>query len=131
VARGTRWSSATQCHGLAGSAELLLDFYQALSDPAYLAEAHSIGRLLEAYATERDGLLVWPSEMPFVYSPDYMVGFAGVAVALLRLADPERRPHQLSRRGFRHTPGAAASPPAFAHARQADRAAAGAPRALA
>jgi hypothetical protein len=100
VARGSRWTSATQCHGLTGSIEFLLDIYQATGDHAYLNEARSLARLLRAFATERDGLLVWPSESPHVYSPDYMVGYAGVAVCLLRLADPERRPHQLSRRGF-------------------------------
>lgn len=37
-----------------------------------------------------------------VFTPDYMVGYAGVALCLLRLSDPERQPHQLSLRGFRH-----------------------------
>jgi lantibiotic modifying enzyme len=104
VARGSRWTSATQCHGLAGSIEFLLDVYQATADRAYLIEARSLARILEAFATERDGLLVWPSESPHVYSPDYMVGYAGVGVCLLRLADPDRHPHQLSRRGFQYRP---------------------------
>jgi hypothetical protein len=56
---------------------------------------------LEAFAQEQDGVLAWPSDSPHVYSPDYMTGYAGVAVCLLRLSDPERLPHQLSREGFR------------------------------
>jgi hypothetical protein len=60
--------------------------------------------LLEAFASEQDGLLLFPSESPGTFSPDYMVGYAGIAMCLLRLSDPER-PHQLSRRGFRPQPG--------------------------
>ena len=102
VARGARWIGPTQCHGLAGNIEFLLDMFQATGDRAYWAEAGSLARLLEAFAVERDGLLVWPSESPGMYTPDYMVGYAGVAMCLLRLSDPHHRHHQLSRRGFRY-----------------------------
>lgn len=102
VARAARWINATQCHGLSGNIEFLLDMYRATAEPAYLSEAQSLARLLEAFATEREGLLVWPSEPPWVYSPDYMVGYAGVAVCLLRLAEPELRPSQLTCAGFRY-----------------------------
>lgn len=101
VARGTRCASPTQCHGLAGNIEFLLDIYQATSDRAYLAEARSLARLMEAFASEQDGLLVFSSEAPTTFSPDYMIGYAGIAPCLLRLADPEELPRQLSRRGFR------------------------------
>jgi lantibiotic modifying enzyme len=101
VARGTRWASPTQCHGLAGNIEFLLDVYQSTGDPGYLSEARSLGALLETFGHERDGRLVWPAELPWIVTPDYMVGYAGVAACLLRLADPARRPHGLSRAGFR------------------------------
>jgi hypothetical protein len=61
-----------------------------------------LARLLEAFGTEKDGVLVWPSDLPDVFTPDYMTGYAGVAVCLLRLGDPDELPHQLSRSGFRH-----------------------------
>lgn len=102
VARGTRQAGPIQCHGLAGNIEFLLDVYQLTGNRAYLSEAQSLARLLEAFATERDGLLVWPSEQPTTFTPDYMVGYAGIAVCLLRLGEPDHRPHQLSRRGFRY-----------------------------
>ncbi len=86
AARGVRWASTTQCHGLPSSIEFLLDMYQWEGDQAYLNEALSLGMILEAFAVEKDGLLVWPSESPMVFSPDYMVGYAGVAVCLLRLS---------------------------------------------
>jgi hypothetical protein len=66
----------------------------------YLTEARSLARLLEAFAVKQDGLLLWPSESPMVATPDFMVGYAGVAMCLLRLGDPEHLPHLLSRQGF-------------------------------
>lgn len=103
VARGARWAGPTQCHGLAGNIECLLDVAQATGDRSYRAEAQSLARLLEAFASERAGGLMWPSESPLVFTPDYMVGYAGVAVCLLRLGAPERLAHQLSRAGFGRT----------------------------
>jgi hypothetical protein len=107
VVHGTRWAGPTQCHGLSGNIEFLLDMYQATGDEQYIADARLLGRLLVAFRVERDGLLLYPSESSRVFTPDYMVGYAGVAVALLRLADPRQRPHQLSRKGFsyRSSPG--------------------------
>jgi predicted Ser/Thr protein kinase len=101
VAHGARALAPSQCHGLAGSIEFLLDVYQATGNGVWLDEAQTLARLLEAYGAERDGCLVFSAEAPGVFTPDYMVGYAGVAVCLLRLADPERRPHQFSRAGFR------------------------------
>jgi serine/threonine protein kinase len=101
VALGTRSFNPTQCHGLAGCIEFLLDVYQATEDPAYLAEATSLGQLLETFGTTQQEHFVFPSEQPGVFTPDYMVGYAGVALSLLRLSAPERLPHQLSRPGFR------------------------------
>ena len=116
AARGARWIAPTQCHGLSGNIELLLDAYQASGDQFYLAEARELSRLLLAFGAEEGGLLRWPSDQPWVYGPDYMVGYAGVAVALLRLADPENRPHGLSRRGFRYPHPVACSGAAHAAA---------------
>ena len=102
VARGTRNAGPTQCHGLAGNIEFLLDVYRETGVRTYLNEAHSLARLLEAFARERDGHLVFSSERPDVFTPDYMVGYAGVALCFLRLSDPDHVPHQLSREGFRY-----------------------------
>ncbi|HEU5383553.1 MAG TPA: lanthionine synthetase LanC family protein [Ktedonobacteraceae bacterium] len=101
AAHGTRWFNPTRCHGLAGCIEFLLDVYQETRDPAYFAKADSLGQLLETSETIQQGHSVFPSEQPGVFTPDYMVGYAGVALSLLRLSAPERLPHQLSRPGFR------------------------------
>ena len=110
AARGARWSGPTQCHGLAGNIELLLDVFQATRDVRHLDEAQLLGRLLQTFGTTTDGLLVWPSESPTTVTPDYTVGYAGVAVCLLRLSAPERLPRQLSRRGFAHNARAPVRP---------------------
>ena len=100
VAAATRWLNPTQCHGLAGSIELLLDLYRATGDASWLEQARAFGTLMAAFAIEGGGGLVWPSEAPGAFAPDYLTGYAGVATCLLRLAAPERLPHLLSREGF-------------------------------
>ncbi|MDA3625227.1 class IV lanthionine synthetase LanL [Saccharopolyspora sp. WRP15-2] len=101
TAHGTRWAGPTQCHGLAGSIEFLLDAHQATGDTTYLAEAYVLGELLMAFRSDDDGTLRWPSDSPWVRSPDYMLGYAGVALALLRLAEPGTRSHALAADRFR------------------------------
>lgn len=100
--KGALWSSPTQCHGLAGNIEFVLDMLQATGDASHLRDARLLGRVLQCFALQSDGFLVWPSESPAIVTPDYMVGYAGVAACLLRLGSPEYLPRQLSRRGFSH-----------------------------
>ena len=100
VAHSTRGANPTQCHGLAGNTEFLLDMYQATKDRHYLKMAFTFGELLETFATKQDGYLVFPSEAPTIITPDYMVGYGGIAVCLLRLSKPGSLPHQMSRSGF-------------------------------
>lgn len=102
VIMGARAAGPTQCHGLSGNIEFVLDAFQATGDYGYMREVWQLARLLEAFATERGEGLVWSSESPTVFSPDYMTGYAGVAMCLLRLAAAERLPHQLSLRGFQY-----------------------------
>ncbi len=108
TARVGRWAPPTQCHGLAGSIELLLDMHQWTRDSAWLTEAWSLARLLETFLVESEQGPGFSSDAPELVTPDYMVGTAGVLACLLRLADPEHRPRQLSRQGFRFRPGASA-----------------------
>jgi Lanthionine synthetase C-like protein/Protein kinase domain len=96
VAYGTRWAGATQCHGLAGNIECLLDLYQTGADEAYLREARSLGRILEVFAQELDTMA---GDSPAA-NPGFTAGSAGVAACLLRLAHPETRPHLLTLRGL-------------------------------
>ena len=100
VAQGIRWASPTACHGLAGGIEFLLDCFQDTRDSIYLTEARILAHLLEAFGTETEAGLAWPSESPGMFTPDYQVGYAGIALCMLRLAAPERLPHQLSGLGM-------------------------------
>ncbi len=102
VARGSRWAGPSQCHGLAGNIEYLLDIYQATGDIHYLADSEALARLLLAQIVDPQGLVSWRQDAPDWLSPGYMLGYAGVAACLLRLCDPEQMPDQLSRRGFRY-----------------------------
>lgn len=95
-----KFSGPTLCHGLAGNCEFLLDMYQETKQPLYLAEAWVFGELLEAFAVEQEGHLVFHGDQIDVFSPDYMVGYAGIALTFLRLSNPERIPYQLSRAGL-------------------------------
>ena len=98
VADGTRWSGPTQCHGLAGNLECLLDLYQATSEPAYLQQAGKFGQLLSAFVVEQSGHVKVVTDRD---SPNlgFSTGAAGVAAALLRLAHPDQ-PHLLDLRGW-------------------------------
>jgi lantibiotic modifying enzyme len=104
VGRAVRWAMPIHCHGLAGNIDFLLDLYQATGDASYLAEARTLGRLMRAYATELNGMFVWGCETPTKFSSTYTVGFSGIAMCLLRLSDPARRPQQLTRPGFKYRP---------------------------
>ena len=98
VARGARWIGPTQCHGLAGNIEFLLDMAQQTGDASYRAEAAILAQLLEAFAQEHGGQLVWPAERTGLFTPDFMVGYAGVVACLLRLGAPDGESSFLNQR---------------------------------
>lgn len=104
VARGMRWTGPVLCHGLAGHIDLLLDLFAATGDRTFLLDAEEVAGVLDAFAVKRNGSLRWYADMPRTISPDYLVGYAGIAVTLLRLASPGEMPAQLSRAGFRRRP---------------------------
>ncbi|WP_044247230.1 lanthionine synthetase LanC family protein [Chondromyces apiculatus] len=100
VARGARWIGPSQCHGLAGNVEFLVDMFQETADATYLADAAVLFRLLQAFADEHEGRRLWQADRPGVRVPAFQVGYAGVAACLLRLGDPAAAPHLLSGRAF-------------------------------
>lgn len=89
VSRASRWFTPTQCHGLAGSLETLLDF--AASDPngPWDEAANGFARLLIGWLIERGDSVVTTSESPDTICPDLLVGYGGVAVALARFKTRE------------------------------------------
>lgn len=99
VSRGTRWSGPTQCHGLAGNIECLIDVYCATGDSAFLDDAKDMAGLLPTFAMSRYGQPIFVTDHEKV-GPGFTHGCAGVIAALLRLADPAARRHLLSVNGF-------------------------------
>ncbi len=104
VASGSRWSGPTLCHGLAGNVELLLDVAQWTGEQSFLDEADQLMALMDAFRAESTDGTAWISDPPRRITPDYLVGYGGVAVTHLRRGTPGR-PHQLSRAGFSYRPG--------------------------
>ncbi len=102
AAQDVKWAGPTQCHGLAGSIEFLLDMYLFTKQQSYKKEAFRLATLLQAFVIKQNGNTTISSESPMTVTPDYMVGYAGIALCLLRLGSPEYIPHQLSRAGFRY-----------------------------
>jgi serine/threonine protein kinase len=94
LAIGATWYGTTQCHGLAGNADVLVDIWRRAAGP-HLDAARALGQNLAIFRT-KDG---WPSESPNVFSADLMVGQAGVGAAFLRLGNPQL-PHLVSTEAF-------------------------------
>jgi serine/threonine protein kinase len=84
VAHGAPWVGTTQCHGLAGNLEALLDLYLYTGEAEYLTLAAELGENLRAYETPAG----WQSDELSTGCLDLMVGEAGVGAAFLRLANP-------------------------------------------
>jgi hypothetical protein len=98
AARTERHGNPTLCHGVSGAVTALLDAYQVTGDPELLREAEPLARILDTLAVDTPDGLAWAGEEPHTITPDYMVGYSGVLVCLLRLAG--RRPDPLSLEGF-------------------------------
>jgi lantibiotic modifying enzyme len=70
AARGARWAGPSQCHGLAGNIEFLLDMAQATGDESYFVEASSLGSILERFImTEQKKDSIWSSWTPEPIDP--------------------------------------------------------------
>jgi lantibiotic modifying enzyme len=94
VAQGTRWSGPTQCHGLAGTIEFLLDVYQHTADDFYRQQAGEAARLLRAFAREHAEGILFVTDRDTA-NPGFSTGHAGVVAALLRYLHPKSSSHLL------------------------------------
>jgi hypothetical protein len=65
---GAAWIGTTQCHGLAGNADVLVDIWRR-ADGEHLAAARALGQNLVVYRTDR--ACHWTSDRMF--SADLMV----------------------------------------------------------
>ena len=85
--KGARYGGPSQCHGLAGNADVLLDAYAPTGDRCFLDDAQVLGRLLEASVWHRTTSS--PVRTERVRDADLMTGWAGLLAAFLRLHDPQ------------------------------------------
>jgi lantibiotic modifying enzyme len=80
-----RYPNLSQCHGLAGLGEVLLEAYVVIGDPQFLFRANKIAALLVALRrTNRFGVY-WAVESAEVATADLMVGCCGIAHFLVRI----------------------------------------------
>ncbi len=78
----------SQCHGLAGNAELFVELARAAGDDQWLAQARAFGQAALAYRSASGGVTSWQGDEPDNDSPDFMLGPAGVGHFFLRLVRP-------------------------------------------
>ena len=74
LAAGDIRNNPSQCHGLAGNAELFIELARVDGDASWLAHAHAFGDQALAYGEKHDGAVRWLGDEPGNYSPDFMLG---------------------------------------------------------
>jgi lantibiotic modifying enzyme len=79
----------SQCHGLAGNAELLVELYRLTRNPLWLERAHDFARRALGYRKSTPEGDVWPGDDPLSTSPDFLCGASGTGHFFLRLLDPD------------------------------------------
>lgn len=87
-AAGDIRQNPSQCHGLAGNGELFIELARVLGEDAWLERAREFGTRALAYREEVDSRVRWLGDEPGNYSPDFMLGTAGLGHFFLRLARP-------------------------------------------
>jgi lantibiotic modifying enzyme len=88
-ARGDVRHNPSQCHGLAGNAELFVELYRLTHEPRWLARAHDFAQRCLAYRTATPDGDTWQADEPGFSSPDFMSGAAGTGHFFLRLLSPD------------------------------------------
>jgi hypothetical protein len=86
--RRSRWHvGPSQCHGLAGDAEFLLDLAEALGDGQYRDWAREMAAAIYVRHALHNGRMVAPDETGTAVAADFNTGLAGVLALLLRIRD--------------------------------------------
>lgn len=89
LAAGDVRNNPSQCHGLAGNAELFIELARATEGDSWLAHACAFGDKALGYREEHDGEVRWLGDELGNYSPDFMLGSAGLGHFFLRLSHPD------------------------------------------
>ena len=75
----------TQCVGLAGGGDLLLELWRVTGEGRWLERAREFGEKVLAYRAVLPEGEAWPTDEPGLYTADFMYGAAGTGHFLLRL----------------------------------------------
>ena len=79
----------SQCHGLAGNAELFVELYRLTRDTLWLDRAQDFGRRCMVYRSVGPEGETWQADEAGFSSPDFMCGAAGTGHFFLRLLAPD------------------------------------------
>jgi lantibiotic modifying enzyme len=93
-------SNPTQCVGLAGSGDFLLELWSITRESRWLDRALEFGNKILGYRDVLPEGDAWPTDAPGVYSADFMYGAAGIGHFLLRLETQGELPMPLIGRSF-------------------------------
>lgn len=80
-----RHPNLSQCHGMSGLGDILLEAYRVLGEAEWLHRARAIGVALNGLAGGSAAGTSWLAENPYRPTPDLMIGTSGVLHFLARL----------------------------------------------
>ena len=95
VAYGDFRHNITQCIGLSGCGELLLELYRVSKDESWLQHAIAFAEVALTYRVPLPEGDAWPTDEPGLYSADFMYGASGLGHYFLRLWKPGKIPMPL------------------------------------
>ena len=90
IPMSVRPANLSQCHGLAGLVEMLLEGHDVLGDKAMQQQAVGFAGLLAELAVPMSCGSAWHVENAHAFEPDLMTGAAGIVHALARAATQDR-----------------------------------------
>jgi lantibiotic modifying enzyme len=80
-----RSSNLSQCHGMAGLGELLMEGFEVLGDPEFRDASLRIAGVLTDLSIPADAGITWKVESPYTNETDLMGGCAGIVHFLARI----------------------------------------------
>jgi len=89
-AHGDAKQNLSLCHGLSGSAELLIELYRLTREARWLERATEFAERAFAYCTTSPEGDIWPADEPGLVAPNLSTGAAGVGRLFLQLLAPDK-----------------------------------------
>ncbi len=86
-----RWLNPTYCHGLAGNLDFLLDYYSLREGSFIIEDILQLANILIMHSIKDDNYWIFPSEEPTIITPDFLLGYSGVADIFLRLSSLNKK----------------------------------------